>query len=74
MDEGTSALDPQAETKVMRNLSCMGMTMIMIAHRLETIAGCDQIYVIEHGRITQHGTHDELSQMEGLYRNLLKYA
>ena len=74
MDEGTSALDPQAETKVMNNLSCMGMTMIMIAHRLETIAGCDQIYVIEHGRITQHGTHDELSQMDGLYRNLLKYA
>ena len=74
MDEGTSALDPQAETNVMRNLSHMGVTMIMIAHRLETIAGCDQIYVIEHGRITQHGTHDELSQMEGLYRNLLKYA
>ena len=74
MDEGTSALDPQAETNVMRNLSHMGVTMIMIAHRLETIAGCDHIYVIEHGRITQHGTHDELSQMEGLYRNLLKYA
>ena len=52
----------------------MGMTMIMIAHRLETIAGCDQIYVVEHGRITQHGTHDELRQMDGLYSNLLKYA
>ena len=74
MDEGTSALDPQAETKVMKNLYDMGITLIMIAHRLETIAGCDQIYVIEHGRITQHGTHDELSHMDGLYRNLLKYA
>ena len=74
MDEGTSALDPQAETKVMENLNSMGLTMIMIAHRLETIAQCDQIYVVEHGRITQHGTHDELSQMDGLYRNLLKYA
>ena len=74
MDEGTSALDPQAETYVMKNLYDMGITLIMIAHRLDTIAKCDQIYVVEHGRITQHGTHDELSQMDGLYRNLLKYA
>ena len=74
MDEGTSALDPQTEAKLMKHLYDMGMTMIMIAHRLETIAGCDQIYVVEHGRITQHGTHDELRQMDGLYSNLLKYA
>ena len=46
----------------------------MIAHRLETIARCDQIYVIEQGRVIQHGTHDELRQMDGLYSNLLKYA
>jgi len=74
MDEGTSALDPQAETKIMKSLYDMGITLIMIAHRLETIADCDQIYVIEHGQITQHGTHNQLSQMDGLYRNLLKYA
>jgi ABC-type bacteriocin/lantibiotic exporter with double-glycine peptidase domain len=74
MDEGTSALDPQTETKIMKNLYGMGITLIMIAHRLDTIAECDQIYVIEHGRITQHGTHDDLSQTDGLYRNLLKYA
>ena len=74
MDEGTSALDPQAETKVMKSLYDMGITLILIAHRLETIAECDQIYVIEHGHITQHGTHNELSQMDGLYSHLLKYA
>ena len=74
MDEGTSALDPQAEAKVMENFNSMGIPLIMIAHRLDTIADCDQIYVIEHGRITQHGTHEELSQMDGLYRHLLKYA
>ena len=74
MDEGTSALDPQTEAKVMENLYGMGMTMIMIAHRLETIAQCDQIYVIEQGHITQHGTHDQLRQIDGLYSNLLKYA
>ena len=74
MDEGTSALDPKTEAKVMDHLYDQGMTLVMIAHRLETIAGCDQIYVLEHGRVTQHGTHDELRQRDGLYSNLLKYA
>ena len=74
MDEGTSALDPETEAKVMQHLYHEGMTIIMIAHRLETIAQCEQIYVIEQGHITQHGTHDELRQMDGLYSNLLKYA
>ena len=74
MDEGTSALDPKAESNVMKSLYGMGVTLIMIAHRLQTIAECDQIYVIERGHITQHGTHDELRQTDGLYRDLLKYA
>ena len=74
MDEGTSALDPETEAKVMGHLYDMGITTIMIAHRLETIADCDQIYVVEHGHITQHGTHDDLRQVDGLYSNLLKYA
>ncbi len=74
MDEGTSALDPNTESKVMGHINDMGITTIMIAHRLETIAKCDRIYVIEQGRITQHGTHDELRQMDGLDSNLLKYA
>ena len=74
MDEGTSALDLKTEAQVMKHIYDVGITLIMIAHRLETIAQCNQIYVIEHGRITQHGTHDELRQQDGLYRNLLKYA
>ena len=74
MDEGTSALDPQTEAKVISHLFDGGMTLIMIAHRLDIIANCDQIYVIEHGRITQHGTHEQLRQVDGLYSNLLKYA
>ncbi len=73
MDEGTSALDPKAEASVMEHLYDMGITLIMIAHRLETIAQCDHIYVVEHGRIAQHGTHEELSREEGLYSRLLKY-
>ena len=74
MDEGTSALDHQTEAKVMERIYDQGMTLVLIAHRLDTIADCDQIYVIEQGRIIQHGTHDELRQMDGLYNNLLKYA
>ena len=74
MDEGTSALDPKTEARLMTNLYGSGMTLIMIAHRLSTIADCDQIYVIEQGRVIQHGTHEELSRMDGLYSNLLKFA
>ena len=74
MDEGTSALDPQKEAEVMKHLYGMGITLIMIAHRLSTITDCDQIYVVEHGHITQHGTHDQLSQVDGLYSKLLKYV
>ena len=74
MDEGTSALDPKTEAKVMEHLYDIGITLIMIAHRLETIAQCDQIYVIEHGHITQHGNHEQLRQTDGLYSNLLKFA
>jgi len=74
MDEGTSALDQKTEARVMKHLYDMGITLIIIAHRLETIAQCDHIYVIDHGRIIQHGSHDELRQTDGLYSNLLKYA
>ena len=74
MDEGTSALDPETESKVMAHLYDQGMTLVMIAHRLDTIRQCDRIFVIEQGRVIQQGTHEELAQMDGLYRNLLKYA
>ena len=74
MDEGTSALDPETESKVMAHLYDQGLTLVLIAHRLDTIRQCDRIFVIEQGRVIQQGTHEELAQMDGLYRNLLKYA
>ena len=74
MDEGTSALDPKTEEKVMQHIANLGITLILIAHRLSTIRDCDCIYVMEKGRIQQQGTHDELLQQEGLYRELMKYA
>ncbi len=74
MDEGTSALDPKTEEKVMQHIANLGITLILIAHRLSTIRDCDCIYVMEKGRIQQQGTHEELLQQEGLYRELMKYA
>ena len=74
MDEGTSALDPKTEEKVMQHIANLGITLILIAHRLSTIRDCDCIYVMEKGRIQQQGTHNELLQQEGLYRELMKYA
>ncbi len=74
MDEGTSALDPKTEELVMQHIGGLGITLILIAHRLSTIRDCDHIYVMEHGQLLQQGTHEELMQQEGLYRELVKYA
>ena len=74
MDEGTSALDPKTEQRVMDHISGLGITLILIAHRLSTIRDCDCIYVMEHGHLLQKGSHDELVQQEGLYRELIQYA
>ena len=74
MDEGTSALDPKTEEKVMQHIGNLGITLILIAHRLSTIRDCDCIYVMEQGKVSQQGTHEELMQQDGLYRELMKYA
>ncbi len=74
MDEGTSALDPKTEEKVMQHIGNLGITLVLIAHRLSTIRDCDRIYVMEKGQVQQQGTHEELMQQEGLYRELMKYA
>jgi ABC-type bacteriocin/lantibiotic exporter with double-glycine peptidase domain len=74
LDEATSALDPKTEELVMQHISNMGITLVMVAHRLSTIRDCNQIYVMENGQILQHGTHSELMQQEGLYSKLMKYA
>lgn len=74
LDEATSALDPKTEEQVMKHINNMGITLVMVAHRLSTIRDCDQIYVMENGQIQQHGTHNELMQQQGLYSKLMKYA
>jgi ABC-type bacteriocin/lantibiotic exporter with double-glycine peptidase domain len=69
-DEATSALDNQTQLIVSRSLEALNATRIVIAHRLSTIINADQIYVFDQGRITQHGTYQELSGQEGLFRDL----
>lgn len=73
LDEATSALDPVTEKKVMQSIKDQGITMVIVAHRLSTIRDCDEILVIEHGRIADRGTHEELmTHTDGLYYKLMQ--
>ncbi len=74
LDDALSAVDTHTEADIIRALKQRRgkHTTILIAHRLSTLMHADVIFVIEAGRITQHGTHAELVQREGLYRGLWK--
>ena len=72
-DEATSALDSKTERIVQEALDALRgrRTVFVIAHRLSTIRHADRILVLEHGRVAQLGTHEELMTQQGLYRELL---
>ena len=74
LDEATSSIDPENERELQHAISELtkNKTLLMIAHRLNTVRGADQILVLEDGRIVQSGKHQELIQQEGLYRRFVE--
>lgn len=74
LDEATSSLDVSTEREIMKNIRAMGITLIIIAHRLSTVRFCDEILVFDNGEVKEHGTYDELMSKKGNFYSLASGA
>lgn len=72
MDEATSALDPIVEKQILDNIKRRGCTCVIVAHRLSAIRDCNQIIVMNRGKIVQRGTHRSLKDEEGYYKTFVQ--
>lgn len=71
MDEATSALDADTEKRIMDSIRKMGITLIIIAHRLSTIRDCDEILVMQKGKVVEQGSHQQLMETGTVYKELV---
>ena len=72
LDEATNWLDNESQAEVMQNLTIPTSTRIVIAHRLSTLEKADRIYVLQAGKVVQSGSFEELMEIEGVFRELVK--